>query len=374
MPKKLKIIDSDDYYSESDEKPKTKKTKKSKKSIIVNVNIDGKTKKKRKKRTNKKTTNKTKSNVYNSTPPANIRPVIGYNHSLVSGNIDKNDAKEIEKIKNNIEKGGQIINELKNEIIELDTNINKEIRKRGRPKGSKNKPKNLSPKEDDKPIESIMKSRGRPKKESLISTLSPDTSEIIENITPLKPKKISDFSFNVNPESFFKPEEKEESILDLPPIPSYDDVYEKMKPSKKAPSEQNKPTKPLTMLEELKLKQANPNLKPVNKSKKPKQENTNENKPLSFIDELKLKQANPNLKPVIKFEDQNEEEEPLSEQQQLNDSNQKKKRGRPVGSKNKPKEQPTLMDQLKSAVLGRRSQIKDDDDTIASESNNVEWV
>ena len=58
---------------------------------------------------------------YNTTEPANIRP-ISYNSNLVSGYVDKNDAKDIEKLKdkltiqdNNIIQGVESLKNLQNQ-------------------------------------------------------------------------------------------------------------------------------------------------------------------------------------------------------------------------------------------------------------------
>jgi hypothetical protein len=148
MPKKLKIIDSDDGIdSDSDKKKKTKKktkpkkktTKKKDKGITINLNV-GSTG-----GNNKKTgkggkggfgggvknnrgffsyASKDKNpNKYNTTEPANIRP-IAHNSSMVSGHLDKNDAKDIEKLQNkltiqddNITRGVEHLKNLQNQLI-----------------------------------------------------------------------------------------------------------------------------------------------------------------------------------------------------------------------------------------------------------------
>jgi hypothetical protein len=73
------------------------------------------------------------TNKYNTTEPANIRP-ISYNFSLVSGYIDKNDAKDIEKLQNkltiqdnNIIKGVESLKNLQNKLIKLENTPNKEV-------------------------------------------------------------------------------------------------------------------------------------------------------------------------------------------------------------------------------------------------------
>jgi len=120
MPKRVKK-DSDDDHSDSDKpkhKKKMKKTTKGKKKPVK-----GKNKKPRKIKI-------INPNLQTTAPPQ-PRPIT-HNQPMVSGHFDKNDAKEIEKIKDSINKGAAVILDIKEEIKE-------EKRARGRPKGSKNK-------------------------------------------------------------------------------------------------------------------------------------------------------------------------------------------------------------------------------------------
>jgi hypothetical protein len=119
MPKRLKK-DSDDDHSDSDKpkhKKKMKKTTKGKKKPVK-----GKKKPRKIKIIN--------PNLQTTAPPR-PRPIT-HNQPMVSGHFDKNDAKDIEKIKENITKGAAVIQNIQEEIKE-------EKRARGRPKGSKNK-------------------------------------------------------------------------------------------------------------------------------------------------------------------------------------------------------------------------------------------
>ena len=116
MTKKPKHNSDDDGYDS--DKPKKKKSKKTTK---------GKKKPVKKRQRKIKIINPS----IQTTLPPNPRP-IAFNVPLVSGLVDKNDAKEIEKIKNIVNKGSEIILDIKEEIKE-------EKRARGRPKGSKNK-------------------------------------------------------------------------------------------------------------------------------------------------------------------------------------------------------------------------------------------
>lgn len=112
MTKKHKY-DSDDEHSDSD-KPKKKK-------------IKGKKKTKSKKTKSKKPKKiKVLNSSIQTTLPPNPRPIMN-NQPMVSGHYDKNDAKDIEKIKENISKGAEVIQTIKEEIKE-------EKRQRGRPK------------------------------------------------------------------------------------------------------------------------------------------------------------------------------------------------------------------------------------------------
>lgn len=149
MTKKIK----DD--SDSDKKPKKKtkakkKTtkKKDNKGVTINVNVGGGNNNKKGGKGGKggfgggvksnrgffSYASKDKNaNKYNTTEPANIRP-ISYNSSLVSGHIDKNDAKDIEKLQNkltiqddNIIRGAESLKTLQNKLIKLENTPNKEI-------------------------------------------------------------------------------------------------------------------------------------------------------------------------------------------------------------------------------------------------------
>jgi hypothetical protein len=136
MHKKLKIIDSDDGIdSDSDKKKKTKKktkpkkktTKKKDKVITINLNVGstGGNNKKTKKRKN------TKGQILNTTAPANIRP-LAHNQSMVSGHLDKNYAKDIEKLQNkltiqdnNIIQGVESLKNLQNQLIQIENSPKK---------------------------------------------------------------------------------------------------------------------------------------------------------------------------------------------------------------------------------------------------------
>jgi hypothetical protein len=101
---KKPIDDDSDTDKTKMKKKKTKKTTKGKKKVKKPV----------KKRQQKiKVIN---PNIQTTLPP-NPRP-IAYNIPLVSGLVDKNDAKEIEKIKNIVNKGSEIILDIKEEIKE----------------------------------------------------------------------------------------------------------------------------------------------------------------------------------------------------------------------------------------------------------------
>jgi hypothetical protein len=234
MTKKIK----DD--SDSDKKPKKKtkakkKTtkKKDNKGITINVNVGTGGNNNKKSRKGGKNKNK---NVLNTTAPANIRP-ISYNSSLVSGYIDKNDAKDIEKLQNklttqddNIIRGVESLKTLQNKLIKLENTPNKEIvyiqspnapvsaikegkRKPGRPKKTykveypkESKPRGRPPKAktnlSDKFEEVITPKKknkvGRPKKVSI----QPDPVKVS---IPDNLQTIPQFSFSDSTESFFKP-------------------------------------------------------------------------------------------------------------------------------------------------------------------------
>ena len=119
MPKRGKT-DSDDDHADSDKpkhKKKMKKTTKGKKKPVKG----------------KKKPRKTKiiNSSIQTTAPPQPKPIT-HNQPMVSGHFDKNDAKDIEKIKENITKGAAV-------ILDIQEEIKEEKRARGRPKGSKNK-------------------------------------------------------------------------------------------------------------------------------------------------------------------------------------------------------------------------------------------
>jgi hypothetical protein len=437
MPKKLKVIDSDDGVDlDSDKKKKVKKktkakkktTKKKDKGITINVNVGSSG------GNNKKTgkggkggfgggvksnrgffsyASKDKNaNKYNTTEPANIKP-LAYNQSMVSGHLDKNDAKDIEKIKdkltkqdNNIIQGVESLKNLQNQLFQIENSPKKEIvylqspynndipasaikevKKRGRPKnpykvelpketkgkgqvgrpkGSKNKPKNSTAAEPKQNLSVKFE-------EALVPGVKVYTNPQDEAIPQFSFSDLNTDDIKFNPSG---------GNLDLPPVPNYDNLLESvtdlqpitLKPVNKQTetSKSNKPVKsnkPLSFADELKAKVKTPNLRSTDKQTESNKA-TKSDKPLSFADELKLKVKTPNLRSTV-FEDQNEETS-LINVLEPNDIDQPRRRGRPPGSKNKPKEPITLMDQLKSAITGRRSHIKDDEGE--SETNNAEWV
>jgi hypothetical protein len=206
--------DDSDIDKTKMKKKKTKKTTKGKKKVKKPV----------KKRQKIKIINPS----IQTTLPPNPRP-IAYNIPLVSGLVDKNDAKEIEKIKNIVNKGREIILDIKQEL-------NEENRPRGRPKGSKNKikiekediiiipPKSggvqtrsktkaLTNKSPIKIKEEIKeeKQRGRQKKGSKNKIKIEDNSDPIKIQTTDAP--IPQVSFNEETNSFFKPGDNDDDNL-----------------------------------------------------------------------------------------------------------------------------------------------------------------
>jgi hypothetical protein len=149
MPKKVKDDSDSDKKPKKKTKAKKKTTKKKDKGITINLNV-GSTG-----GNNKKTgrggkggfgggvknnrgffsyASKDKNtNKYNTTEPANIRP-LAHNSSMVSGHLDKNDAKDIEKLQNkltiqdnNIIQGVEHLKTLQNQLIKLENTPNKEV-------------------------------------------------------------------------------------------------------------------------------------------------------------------------------------------------------------------------------------------------------
>ena len=153
---------SDDDGYDSDKPKKTKKK------------IKKTTKGKKKPVKGKKKPQKIK--IVNSSLATTIPPQpkpITFNQPLVSGLVDKNDAKEIEKIKNIVNKGSEIILDIKEEIKE-------EKRARGRPKGSKNKIVIEKEEKDEIEIPVVVE-------ETIISPMKTRSGKVMK--TPVKIKK-----------------------------------------------------------------------------------------------------------------------------------------------------------------------------------------
>jgi hypothetical protein len=260
MPKKLKVIDSDDGVdSDSDKKKKVKKktkakkktTKKKDKGITINVNVGSSG------GNNKKTgkggkggfgggvknnrgffsyASKDKNaHKYNTTEPANIKP-LAYNQSMVSGHLDKNDAKDIEKIKdkltkqdNNIIQGVESLKNLQNQLFQIENSPKKEIvyiqsPYNNIPVSAIKERKKPGPKPKNVIIEEVKENRRRgrpriPEDQKKNKKKKSTTTEPIQNLSvqfeevkdPVKvytnpqDEPVSTYSFSENTEPFFQP-------------------------------------------------------------------------------------------------------------------------------------------------------------------------
>jgi len=290
MPKKVKDDSDSDKKPKKKTKAKKKTTKKKDKGITINLNVGstgGNNKKSRKGgkggfgggvKNNRgffsyaskdKNTNK-----YNTTEPANIKP-LAYNSNLVSGHLDKNDAKDIEKLQNkltiqdnNIIKGVESLKNLQNQLIQIENSPKKEVvyiqspynnnvpasaikeeKKRGRPKkgytvvlpkekgngqvgrpkGSKNKPK---PKTNDDNYQDIVieplniasvikeetkkegKKRGPKPKNTTTEPKQNLSVKFKSVIDPVKiPTQTDTPLFNKNPEPLLKSDDNNENDI-----------------------------------------------------------------------------------------------------------------------------------------------------------------